>query len=99
MSGRRFGVAGDEWKEMREEQLWGWAICRGRAEVKDRGLGNLGKDLARYAVLMLMSLIWEGTIVLGAGHIEDAAGLYKVRKFAKFTSWFFVPRNCTTMTY
>ena len=88
MSGCRFGVAGDEWKEMREEQLWGWAICRGRVEVKGRGLGNLGKDLVRYAVLMSMSLIWESTIVLEAGHIEDAAGLYRVRTFPKFTSWF-----------
>ena len=88
MSGSRFGVAGDEWKEMREEQLWGWAICRGRVEAKDRGLGNLGKGLARYAVLMLVSLIWESTIVLEAGHIEDAAGLYRVRTFPKFTSWF-----------
>jgi len=99
MSGCRFGVAGDEWKEMREAQLWGWAICRGRVEVKDRGFGNLGKDLIRYAVLTSMSLTWESTIVLGVGHIEDVAGLYRVRKFAKYTSWFsFVPRNCTTMT-
>jgi hypothetical protein len=79
MPGCRFGVAGDEWKEMRGEQLWGWAICRGRAEMKDRGLGNLGKDLVGYAVLMLMSLNWESTIFLGAGHIEGAAGLCRVR--------------------
>jgi hypothetical protein len=62
-------------------------------------LGNLGKDLVGYAVLMLMSLNWESTIFLGAGHIEGAAGLCRVREFAKFTSWFsLVPRNRTTMT-
>ena len=75
MSSCRFGVAGDEWKEMREEQLWWRGICRGRVEVKDRGLDNLAKDLVRYAVLILMRLIWKSTIVLGAEHMEDAAGL------------------------
>lgn len=60
---------------MREEQLWGWVVCRGRVEVKDRGLDNLAKDWVRFAVLMLMSLVWGSTIVLGAEHIQDAAGM------------------------
>jgi CubicO group peptidase (beta-lactamase class C family) len=60
---------------MREEQLWGWVVCRGRVGVKDRGLDNLAKDWVRFAVLMLMSLVWGSTIVLGAEHIQDAAGM------------------------
>ena len=57
MSGCSFGVAGDEWKKMREEQLWGWVICRGWVEVKDRGLDNLVKVWVRYVVLTLMCLV------------------------------------------
>jgi hypothetical protein len=69
MSSCRPGVAGDEWTEMREVQLWGPAIYRGRVEMKDRGLDNLVKDWVKYAALMLMGLVWESTIVLGAEYM------------------------------